>query len=97
MPKLKPGHISPTPEEDALIRKQIEADPDTWCPTDKEWERIKPTARIGAGRPKAETTKERITIRLSPDVLEKFRASGPGWQTRIDTALRDWLRTHRLG
>jgi uncharacterized protein (DUF4415 family) len=34
---------------------------------------------------------------LSPDVLEKFRASGAGWQTRIDAALRDWLRTHRLG
>mgnify|MGYP001597849778 FL=1 len=97
MPKLKPGSLSPTPAEDVPIRKQIEADSDTWCPTDEEWERIKPAVRVGAGRPKAETTKERITIRLSPDVLEKFRASGAGWQTRIDAALRDWLRTHRLG
>jgi len=44
--------------------------------------------------PKAEVTKERITIRLSPDVLAAFRASGSGWQTRIDTALRDWLKRH---
>ncbi|KRG87679.1 hypothetical protein ABB34_03560 [Stenotrophomonas daejeonensis] len=46
------------------------------------------------GRPKAEVVKERITIRLSPDVLASFRATGSGWQTRMDAALRDWLREH---
>ena len=46
------------------------------------------------GRPKAAVTKERITIRLSPDVVETFRATGDGWQTRMDIALRDWLQTH---
>ncbi len=34
------------------------------------------------------------TIRLSPDVVQAFRAAGDGWQTRIDAALKDWLRTH---
>ena len=48
------------------------------------------------GRPKAEVTKERITIRLSPDVVGAFRATGDGWQTRIDTALKDWLKTHSI-
>ena len=43
------------------------------------------------GRPKADVTKERITIRLSRDVVDRFRAGGAGWQTRIDTALHDWL------
>lgn len=47
------------------------------------------------GRPTAESTKERITIRLSPEVVQTFRATGPGWQTRIDAALREWLRTHK--
>ncbi len=46
------------------------------------------------GRPHAEVVKDRITIRLSPDVTAAFRASGDGWQTRIDAALKDWLRTH---
>jgi uncharacterized protein (DUF4415 family) len=46
------------------------------------------------GRPKAAVTKERITIRLSQDVVERFRASGDGWQTRLDAALKDWLKTH---
>jgi uncharacterized protein (DUF4415 family) len=46
------------------------------------------------GRPPAAVVKDRITIRLSPDVTAAFRASGEGWQTRIDAALKDWLRTH---
>jgi uncharacterized protein (DUF4415 family) len=47
------------------------------------------------GRPGPDAlTKERITIRLSRDVVEKFRATGEGWQTRLDAALRDWLQTH---
>lgn len=46
------------------------------------------------GRPKAAVTKERITIRLSQEVVERFRASGEGWQTRVDAALKDWLKTH---
>jgi len=39
-------------------------------------------------------TKERISIRLSPEVVNSFRASGAGWQTRIDAALKDWLKEH---
>lgn len=35
------------------------------------------------GRPKAETVKERLTIRIDPQVLARWRASGPGWQTRL--------------
>jgi uncharacterized protein (DUF4415 family) len=34
------------------------------------------------------------TIRLSPEVSAAFRATGDGWQTRIDAALQDWLKTH---
>ena len=41
-------------------------------------------------------TKERVTIRLSRDVVERFRATGDGWQTRVDAALQDWVKTHKL-
>ena len=51
--------------------------------------------RAGRGRPPALETKERISIRLSPAVLKEFRATGPGWQGRIDNALKDWLQTHK--
>ncbi|WP_396428604.1 BrnA antitoxin family protein [Limnohabitans sp.] len=45
-------------------------------------------------RPKVARTKARITIRLSPDVVGAFHATGQGWQIRVETALRDWLKTH---
>lgn len=44
--------------------------------------------RRGRGRPPAERTKDRVTLRLDGDVLDHFRAGGPGWQTRINAALR---------
>jgi len=52
--------------------------------------------KIGMRRrgPQKTPTKERITIRLSPSVVERFRATGPGWQSRVDDALRQWLDTH---
>lgn len=36
-------------------------------------------------------TKQQIAIRLDPEVLAAFRASGPGWQTRLNAVLKDWL------
>ena len=92
MPKLKSGTIVPTREEDAVITAAAMSDPDAVPYTDAEWEAVKPTTR--RGRPLAAVTKERITIRLSPDVVQAFRASGDGWQTRVDAALKDWLKHH---
>jgi uncharacterized protein (DUF4415 family) len=40
------------------------------------------------GRPKLTAPKKSVHLRLSPDVLSYFRKTGPGWQTRIDEALR---------
>lgn len=94
MPKLKEGTILPTPEEDDLITQAAVADPDALPLSDAEWEAAKPTARVG--RPRVARPKERITIRLSPDVVAQFRATGSGWQTRIDMALRDWLENNPL-
>lgn len=47
------------------------------------------------GRPRAEHPKERINIRLSYEVIEYFKSAGDGWQTRIDSALRQFITTHR--
>lgn len=47
-------------------------------------------AKMRAGRgPQKAPTKISTTIRLSPDVLQHFKAGGPGWQSRIDEALRN--------
>lgn len=45
------------------------------------------------GRPTG-SVKESTTIRLHKDILAAFRAGGPGWQTRLNAALREWLETH---
>jgi uncharacterized protein (DUF4415 family) len=49
------------------------------------------------GRPKAAATKAHVNIRLDADVLEAFKATGRGWQTRINRALREWLKDRKLG
>ena len=43
------------------------------------------------GRPPSENPKKQVTLRLDPDVLEKFRATGKGWQSRINAELRKAL------
>jgi uncharacterized protein (DUF4415 family) len=71
--------------------------------TDKDFARAVPLSGLPAslqaklrkrGRPFADQTKERITIRLSPETVERFKSTGPGWQTRMDVALADWLKQH---
>ena len=48
------------------------------------------------GRPKAEKTKVPVAIRLSPDVVDYFKSTGAGWQSRIDAALHEWMSSHPL-
>ena len=51
----------------------------------------------GRGRPAGTIkgdTKQAVTIRYSPDVLSAFRATGAGWQARMNDALKEWLQTH---
>ena len=45
------------------------------------------------GRPPG-SDKESTTIRFDRDVLAAFRAAGPGWQTRMNAVLREWLKKH---
>jgi len=41
-------------------------------------------------------TKQLVSLRLSADVLEHFRATGPGWQTRIDEHLKKLIKAKRV-
>jgi uncharacterized protein (DUF4415 family) len=45
--------------------------------------------------PNKNPTKEQIAIRFDRDVLSAFRSSGPGWQTRMNAALEEWLAAKR--
>jgi len=92
--KTRSGRVLklPTPAEDAAITSAALADADAVPFTDAEWAKVKPLVR--RGRPLGSGSKTQVTLRLDVDVVEKFRASGDGWQTRINEALKSWVRTH---
>lgn len=87
MPRLKPGTIIPTEEEDAAITAAAMSDPDARPLTDEEWEAVKPRLRVG--RPPSAARKVSTTIRFDADLLEALKATGPGWQTRVNDAMRE--------
>jgi len=49
---------------------------------------------VRRGRPKAGSPKVALTVRYDADVVEAFKATGKGWQTRMNAALKEWLKTH---
>jgi uncharacterized protein (DUF4415 family) len=71
-------------------------DPDDAPRLDRNWferaEIWEGNKLIRPGRPKKASAKKAVSLRLDPDVLEHFRASGPGWQSRINAVLRKAAR-----
>ena len=110
MPKLKAGHMSPTHDEDAAINVGIAEDSGARELDDAWFTGAKPASEALApltyaalvaikrprGRPKADETKVFTAIRLDADLLETFKASGKGWQTRVNAALRQFLTEHPI-
>ena len=79
-------------EEDAAINVGIAADPDTYELSDEEFAQLRPIRlRTKYARPKVHSC-----VRLDPSVIEAFKATGDGWQARMNEALREWLGNHPL-
>ena len=96
MPKLKPGTIVPTAAEDAAITAAANADPDARPLTDAEWDAGRTARRVGVRGPQRAPTKVSLTIRYSPEVVDFFRATGDGWQGRMDQVLKDYVANYAL-
>jgi uncharacterized protein (DUF4415 family) len=94
MPKLKPGTILPTPEEDAAITAAALSDPDAQPLTDAELAQFRPAR--GRGRPPQDVTKVPTSIRLDARVVRAFKATGEGWQTRMNDALLEYAQQHDM-
>jgi uncharacterized protein (DUF4415 family) len=69
----------------------------TWRIGDNVVSRQEAKTAIAArtGRPPLAEPKKAVNIRLAPDILAAFKATGKGWQTRINNALHDWLKEHK--
>lgn len=82
------------------IQRMIASDPDAPEATDEQLAQAKPfdeafpaladamRKNVG-GRPKSENPKVAVSLRLDQEVVIRFKASGPGWQTRMNNALRE--------
>ncbi len=87
-----------TDREEARIQRGIAADPDNPELTDEELSAMRPAAEMLSSELFAALTKRRpgqrgpgkrppkiqVTLRLDPVALEAWRATGPGWQARLN-------------
>jgi uncharacterized protein (DUF4415 family) len=84
--------------EDAAIREAVAADRDSFLLDERMFARMRPAVEIAPelvrrargqrGPQKSKPVKTLVSLRLDPDVIEHFRSRGPGWQSRLNQALR---------
>ncbi|HEY0834574.1 MAG TPA: BrnA antitoxin family protein [Azospirillum sp.] len=86
-----------TPEEDAAINAGISRDPDSPELSDTDVARMRPAADVVPDvvarhrhprGPQKAPTKQLVSLRLDREVIERFKSGGPGWQVRMNEALR---------
>ncbi|ATQ55958.1 BrnA antitoxin family protein [Paracoccus yeei] len=82
------------------IQRMIASDPDAPEATDEQLAQARPFTEAfpaladamrknAGGRPKSANPKVAVSLRLDQDVVARFKASGPGWQSRINAVLRE--------
>ena len=76
--------ILPTAMEDAAITAAAMSDPNAQPLTSAELAQFRPLR----GRPPLATKRPMLSMRVDADVLEHLRASGKGWQTKVNALLR---------
>ncbi len=97
--KAREALAAMTDEEDNSITEAALADPDARPLDEQLLARMRPASAAEAagikrrlrGRPRLRDPKRLVSLRLDPDVVARFRATGRGWQSRINDVLRDHL------
>lgn len=107
--KQQPKIKAPTSKEDTAIQQGISVDKDNPEWSEDDFARARPAREVlpnlvgknnaeqllkrGPGRPPKQRLKERLTIRLDADVVEWLKKQGPGYQTRINSILREIMES----
>ena len=86
----RPAVVLPTAKENKLIVAAAKADPDAQPLTPKHLKAMVPLRAL-RGRPKSANPKQLVSVRYSPEVPAFFKATGEGWQSRMDGVLRQYV------
>lgn len=89
----RPSVVMPSAAEDRAITAAAKADPDAQPLTPKQLAAMVPMRAL-RGRPKSANPKQLVSVRYSPEVLEYFKSTGEGWQSRMDGVLREYVTRH---
>jgi hypothetical protein len=83
----------PSAQEDRAINAAAKLDPDAQPLTSQQ---LKAMVHMKAlrGRPKSENKKRLVSVRYSPEVIDYFKSTGDGWQSLMDTVLRQYVARH---
>lgn len=92
----RPAIKMPTRDEDRAIIAAAKADPDAQPLTPKQLKSMVPMRKL-RGRPKAKNPKRLVSLRYSPEVIDYFKSTGEGWQSRIDRVLRHYVARRSRG
>ena len=89
----RPTIQMPTVEQDKAITAAARNDPDAQPLTPRQLKSMRPI-RLMRGRPKSEHKKLLVSVRYSQEVVEFFKSTGEGWQSRMDGVLRQYVASH---
>lgn len=89
----RPTVLMPTAEEDKAITAAALSDPDAQPLTPQQLKSMRPIQAV-RGRPKSERKKLLVSVRYSQEVVEFFKSTGEGWQSRMDGVLRQYVEQH---
>ena len=92
MSKVSKRHpiVMPTMAEDKAIIAAARSDPDAQPLTPTQLKAMVPLRAL-RGRPKSENKKLLVSVRYSPEVIEFFKSTGDGWQSRMDGVLLNYI------
>ncbi len=89
----RPTIRMPSVEEDRAITAAAKSDPDAQPLTPKQLSAMVPLKAL-RGRPKSENKKLLVSVRYSPEVVAYFKSTGEGWQSLMDSVLRQYVARH---
>ena len=86
----RPSIVLPTVLQDRAINSAAKSDPDAQPLTAKQLKSMVPMRAL-RGRPKSANPKQLVSVRYSAEVIEYFKSTGEGWQSRMDGVLRQYV------